>query len=118
MRQWLHSHPPYAAAMVTILALIILGGMALATPAAGSDSSFRVGMPPHSYVTFQVGPHPPANEDYGYFERGIWREVKDCGLYATHKGERVHVRVGNHRITNPHPFAVWVQCRVLAAAQT
>jgi hypothetical protein len=41
----------------------------------------------------------------------VWREVKDCGLHATHKGEWVHVRIGNHRITNPHPFRVWVECR-------
>jgi hypothetical protein len=106
MRHWLRFHLTCA----SVVAAVLLAGLALATPAAGSDSGFRVGLPPHSYVTFQVGPHPPEHQDYGYFGPGWWREVKDCGLHATHKGKPVHVRVGNHRITNPHPFFVWVDC--------
>jgi hypothetical protein len=114
MRQRLRSHLRHA----NVVAATCLAGLALAAPAAGSGSasgvpsasSFRVGLPPHSYVTFQVGDHPPEHQDYGYFVRGWWPVVKDCGLYATHKGKRVQVRVGNHRITNPHPFSVWVQC--------
>jgi hypothetical protein len=106
MFQRLRSH----LSLANVVAAMFLAGLALATPAAGSDPSFRVGLPAHSYVTFQVGHHPPEHQDYGYFGPGWWREVKDCGLYATHEGKRVSVRISNHRITNQHPFFVWVKC--------
>ena len=107
MRPRLPSHLSFAIAV----AATFLAGLALATGAAGSASSFRVGMLPNSYVTFQMSHHPPEHQDYGYFGRGLWRDVKDCGLHATHHGKWVHVRIGNHRITNPNPFRVWVRCR-------
>jgi hypothetical protein len=85
---------------------------ALAAPAtAGAKPRFAVGMLPNSYVTFQVGDHAPQHQRYGYFLRGTWREVKSCRLRATRRGDRVRVKLGNHRLTNPHPFRVWVRCR-------
>jgi hypothetical protein len=117
MGQRLHAHPTHTSVVVAILAFIVLGGTALAAPPAGSDTRFRVGLPPHSYVSFQVGHHPPEHQDFGYFGPGWWHEVKDCGLYATHKGKRTDLRVGHHRITNPHPFSIWVKCPKHSAAR-
>jgi hypothetical protein len=100
----------------SVVAATLVGCIMLAAPVAGADSGFKVRLLPHSYVTFQRGHHPPQHREHGYFGRGAWHKVKDCGLHGTHKGKRVHIIIGNHRITNPHSFGVSVKCQQHSAA--
>lgn len=97
---------------IWLAAATFLAMAGLVAPATATDrSSFEVRMLPKSYVTFEVGHHPPRHERYGYFPRRAWHEVKHCRLRATHRGNWVRVELGNHRLTNPHPFRVQVRCR-------
>jgi hypothetical protein len=93
------------------VALCSLMATLVAPASARDDPSFEVRMLQKSYVTFQVGHHPPSHERYGYFPREAWHQVKSCRLRATHDGDWVRVELGNHRLTNPHPFRVRVRCR-------